>query len=62
MRGQIRLRLRYGLVAMPWFDYLFVSPPELETLARGTGWHVQRVIDKDGSDYYAAVLEKDSPR
>ena len=40
----------------------FVSLPELETLARGTGWHVQRVIDKDGSDYYAAVFEKDSPR
>jgi SAM-dependent methyltransferase len=62
MRGQIRLRLRYGLVATPWFDYLFVSPPELETLARGTDWHVRRVMDKDGSDYYAAVLEKDSPR
>jgi len=59
MRGQIRLRLRFGLIATPWFDYLFVSPRELETLARGTGWRVHRVICGSGSDYYAAVLDKD---
>jgi SAM-dependent methyltransferase len=60
MRGQIRFRLRFGLIATPWFDFLFVSPPELEALARGTGWHVRRVINRSGGDYYAAVLEKDS--
>ena len=59
MRGQIRLRLRFGLIATPWFDYLFVSPGELGTLVRGTGWRVHRVISRSENDYYAAVLEKD---
>jgi SAM-dependent methyltransferase len=55
--GQLRLRLRHGDVASPWFDYLMLPPEELEDLAAPTGWHVARVIDGP-PPFYAAVLEK----
>jgi hypothetical protein len=56
MSGQIRLRIRHGLAATPWFDYLMVSRAELDELAEGTGWKLGRTIDSD--DSYIAVLEK----
>jgi SAM-dependent methyltransferase len=56
MSGQIRLRIRHGLAATPWFDYLMVSRAELEGLTEGTGWKLMRTIDSD--DTYVAVLEK----
>jgi SAM-dependent methyltransferase len=59
MGGQIRLRLRYGRRATPWFDYLFVSPREMERLLEGTGWHVRRFIHADEHSLYAAVIDKD---
>ena len=58
MAGQIRLRVRYGKYATPWFDYLFVSESELRDIVRGTGWHVERVLDSGGASYIA-VIEKD---
>jgi SAM-dependent methyltransferase len=60
MPGQIRFRLRYRKLATPWFDYLFVTPRELERLLRGTGWHVRRVITNEEDDLYAVVIEKDA--
>jgi hypothetical protein len=60
MPGQIRFRLRYRTLATPWFDYLFVTPRELERLLRGTGWHVRRVITNEEDDLYAVVIEKDA--
>jgi SAM-dependent methyltransferase len=61
MPGQIRFRLHYRLKKSPWFDWLFVSPQELESLARGTGWHVRRLVRKEKDSFYALVLDKDSP-
>jgi SAM-dependent methyltransferase len=40
MSGQLRLRIRYGKLATPWFDYLFVSKEELERILTATGWHI----------------------
>jgi SAM-dependent methyltransferase len=57
MGGQLRLRVRFGLLASPWFDYLMLPPDELEELAKPTGWTIVRVIDGDGP-LYSAVLEK----
>ena len=54
--GQIRIRVRYRLLKTPWFDYLMVSPGELEELLAGTGWHLARTIESD--DAYVAVIEK----
>jgi SAM-dependent methyltransferase len=57
MGGQLRVRIRYGELASPWFDYLMLPPEELEELAAPTGWEIARVIDGPGP-FYAAVLEK----
>ena len=56
--GTIRIRVRFREHVTPWFDWLFVSPRELERLLRGTGWHRARLVQND-SPRYVAVLEKD---
>jgi len=57
MGGQVRIRVRYGKLKSPWFDYLFVSRDELVDIVAGTGWRVDRTIDGSGSSYIA-VIEK----
>ena len=54
--GQIRIRVRHRHYATPWFDYLFVSPAELETLLVDTGWMLKRTITSAGR-LYVVVLE-----
>lgn len=53
--GQLRLRVRYRDLAGPWFDYLLVSPTELEELLGGTAWQIDRLIRTE-DPYYAVVL------
>ena len=55
--GQIRMRVRYRSLVDPWFDYLFVSRPELDRLLRGTGWEVRRSFG-NAKPHYAVVIEK----
>ena len=58
--GQIRVRVRYRLLKTPWFDYLMVSPDELEDLLANTGWRLALTIESIVSDdVYIAVIEKD---
>ena len=40
-----------------WFDWLLVSPEEMEDLLDGTGWHVAKLIEDD-APMYVAILEK----
>jgi SAM-dependent methyltransferase len=54
--GQLRLRLRYRLLATDWFDYLNCSVDELESLLTGTRWRLKSVDDED-HPYYFAVME-----
>ncbi|GAB1688220.1 class I SAM-dependent methyltransferase [Krasilnikovia sp. M28-CT-15] len=54
--GQLRLRLRYRLLATDWFDYLVCSVDELESLLVGTGWRLISIDDAD-RPYYLAVME-----
>jgi SAM-dependent methyltransferase len=54
--GQLRLRLRYRMLATEWFDYLNCSADELEKLLAGTGWRLKSVDDVD-RPYYLAVME-----
>jgi SAM-dependent methyltransferase len=54
--GQLRLRLRYRLLATEWFDYLNCSVDELEMLVAGTGWRIVSIDDAD-RPYYLAVME-----
>lgn len=56
--GTIRIRLRFREHVTSWFEWLFLSPRELRALVRGTGWHVERLLE-DESPAYVAVLEKD---
>ncbi len=55
MAGQLRLRVRYQEYATPWFDYLMVSPEEMEDILDGTGWQISRLIDSDNSCYIAVI-------
>ena len=57
MAGQIRLRVRYGETIGEWFDYLFVSPEEMETILRETDWQVREFIHSDEANYFA-IIEK----
>ena len=54
--GQLRLRIRYRLLASAWFDYLVCSVDELVSLLDGTPWRLARIDDTD-HPYYLAVLE-----
>jgi SAM-dependent methyltransferase len=55
MAGQLRLRVRYRNLIDPWFDYLLVSPSEMEELIEGTGWRVERFVEGDGHPYVAVL-------
>ncbi len=54
--GQLRLRLRYRLLATAWFDYLNCSADELSDLLDGTRWRLKS-IDEQDRPYYLAVME-----
>lgn len=59
MSGQIRMRARYKRFVTPWFDYLMVSPAEMEELVAGTGWRVATRHQADGvRTLYMAVVER----
>jgi SAM-dependent methyltransferase len=57
MPGQIRMRVRYHKIVGDWFDYLFVSPAEMEELLQGTDWQIKEFINS-GNPNYIAVIEK----
>jgi SAM-dependent methyltransferase len=57
MAGQVRIRLRYGTYATPWFDCLMVSKQEMQGLLNDAGWKATRFLDTNGPVYFA-VIEK----
>jgi hypothetical protein len=57
MAGQIRMRIRFQKSASRWFEWLFVSPNEMKSILKGTGWKVTRLIEGDRPSY-VAVIEK----
>jgi cyclopropane fatty-acyl-phospholipid synthase-like methyltransferase len=58
MSGQIRLRVRTGKYASPWFDYLMVSRDEMQEILDGTGWEVERFIENPDRPSYVAIIQK----
>jgi len=58
MSGQIRMRGRYKRFATPWFDYLMVSPEELDALVEGTGWRVTNRYPPAGARLYTYIIER----
>lgn len=56
--GQLRLRVRYKKLIGQWFDYLFVSPSEMESLVNGTGWKIGQFFQDQNTLPYCALLVK----
>ncbi len=57
MPGQIRMRVRYGRIVGEWFDYLLVSPTEMEEVLAGTAWRIKDYLGAGEPDY-VAILDK----
>ena len=58
MPGQIRLRVRFGKIIGDWFDYLLVSPKEMESLLNNSDWEIDRLIGSGEPTYYAVIRKK----
>jgi hypothetical protein len=58
MGGQIKMRVRFGKAVGAWFDYLFVSPKEMEDILSDTDWQVERFIVPEEVNYFAVIRKK----
>lgn len=58
MAGQIRFRIRYGKAVGKWFDYLFVSPDEMEKILKKTDWQVKEFLTSEDASYFAVIEKK----
>lgn len=54
MPGQLRVRVRHNELSTTWFDWLQVSPRELEDLLERTSWRLGRTLG-DGPSYVAII-------
>lgn len=50
MPGVRRIRIRHKHLSTDWFDYLYLSPEELEELIVDTGWAITE-IETEGQSY-----------
>ncbi|MBA2737695.1 MAG: class I SAM-dependent methyltransferase [Pyrinomonadaceae bacterium] len=60
MAGQIRMRIRFEKIVGEWFDYLFVSPVEMQDILSDTDWQVEEFIKSDEAHYFAVIGKKSS--
>ena len=60
--GQIRIRVRFEKAVGAWFDYLFVSPEEMEQILERTDWTVEKFIAPAEANYFAIIRKKSSSR
>jgi 2-polyprenyl-3-methyl-5-hydroxy-6-metoxy-1,4-benzoquinol methylase len=58
MPGQIRMRVRYGKAVGLWFDYLFVSPKEMQEIVADTEWQIEEFIEPEEANYFAVISKK----
>lgn len=58
MGGQIRMRVRFNRAIGEWFDYLFVSPEELEDILSNTDWEVEKFIAEEEANYIALIRKR----
>ena len=58
MPGQITMRVRYGRTVGEWFDYLFVSPAEMQEIVAGTAWQIRELIGAGEPNYFAVMGKK----
>lgn len=58
MGGQIRFRVRYGKIVGEWFDYLFVSPEEMEEIIKDTDWQIKEFLPSEEANYMVVIEKK----
>lgn len=58
MPGQARMRIIYDDAVGEWFDYLFVSPEEMEEIFDETNWQIREFIKSKGAHYFAVIEKK----
>ena len=58
MAGQIRIRVRYGKAVGAWFDYLLVSPEEMQEIVKDTDWQIKELIAPEQTNYFAIIEKK----
>ena len=62
MPGQIKIRVRFENTVGAWFDYLFVSPEEMEDILSDTDWRVEKFIGPEEPTYFAVIRKRSSSR
>ncbi|MEJ7698093.1 MAG: class I SAM-dependent methyltransferase [Pyrinomonadaceae bacterium] len=55
MSGQLRIRARFGKTIGEWFDYLFVSPEEMQNILKDTDWQIKEFIEPEAATYFAII-------
>ncbi len=58
MSGQLRIRARFGKTIGEWFDYLFVSPEEMQNILKDTDWQIKEFIEPEAASYFAVIGKK----
>ena len=60
MGGQIKMRVRFGKTIGEWFDYLFVSPAEMQEIINAGDWQIEEFLDAEEANYIAVIKKKSS--
>jgi SAM-dependent methyltransferase len=58
MGGQLRMRVRFGKTIGEWFDYLFVSPAEMQNILKDTDWQIKEFLEPEAASYFAVIGKK----
>ncbi len=58
MGGQLKIRARFGKTIGEWFDYLFVSPTEMQNILKETDWQIKKFIEPEAANYFAVIGKK----
>lgn len=58
MGGQIKMRVRFGKTIGEWFDYLFVSPVEMQEIIGDSDWQIEEFLDAQEANYIAVIKKK----
>ena len=58
MSGQTRLRILYKKLETEWFDYMFLSPKELEKFLEDTPWKVKELYFDKGPVYNVVMVKR----
>jgi len=54
------MRVRFGKTVGEWFDYLFVSPEEMEKKIAASDWEIKELIESEQAQYFAIISKKRS--